>query len=47
MAELHEAQRLGFEPGPRETEEEADGYRFRATAELDQARQEWQRESRG
>ena len=38
MAELHEAQRLGFEPGPRETEEEADGYRFRATAELNQAR---------
>ena len=38
MAELHQAQRLGFEPGPRETEEEADGYRFRATAELNQAR---------
>ncbi len=38
MAELHEAQRLGFEPGPREAEEEADGYRFRATAELEQAR---------
>jgi serine/threonine protein kinase len=38
LAELHEAQRLGFEPGPREAEEEADGYRFRATAELDQAR---------
>ncbi len=38
MAELHEAQRLGFELGPREIEEEADGYRFRATAELDQAR---------
>jgi serine/threonine protein kinase len=38
VAELHEAQRLGFEPGPREAEEEADGYRFRATAELDQAR---------
>ena len=30
MAELHEAERLGFEPGPREMEEEADGYRFRA-----------------
>jgi eukaryotic-like serine/threonine-protein kinase len=40
MAELHEAQRLGFEPGPREMEEEADGYRFRATAELNQARKE-------
>jgi hypothetical protein len=39
MAELHAAQRLGFEPGPREAEEEADGYRFRATAELDEARQ--------
>jgi hypothetical protein len=39
MAELHQAQRLGFEPGPREAEEEADGYRFRATTELDQARQ--------
>jgi hypothetical protein len=39
MAELHAAQRLGFELGPREAEEEADGYRFRATAELDQARQ--------
>ncbi len=38
MAELHEAQRLGFEAGPREAEEEADGYRFRATVELDQAR---------
>jgi hypothetical protein len=38
VAELHEAQRLGFEPGPRETEEQADGYRFRATAELNQAR---------
>jgi serine/threonine protein kinase len=38
MAELHEAQRLGFEPGPREAEEEADGYRFRATTELDAAR---------
>jgi hypothetical protein len=40
MAELHEAQRLGFEPGPREAEEEADGYRFRATAELNQARRD-------
>ena len=38
MAELRAAQRLGFELGPRETEEEADGYRFRATAELNQAR---------
>jgi serine/threonine protein kinase len=38
MAEIHQAQGLGFEPGPREMEEEADGYRFRATAELNQAR---------
>ena len=38
MAELHQAQGLGFEPGPREAEEEADGYRFRATDELNQAR---------
>jgi serine/threonine protein kinase len=38
IAELHEAQRLGFEPGPREAEEEGDGYRFRATAELASAR---------
>jgi Ser/Thr protein kinase RdoA (MazF antagonist) len=37
IAELHEAQRLGFQPGPRETEQEADGYRFRATAELSEA----------
>ena len=38
MAELKQAERLGFQPGPRETEEQADGYRFRATAELNQAR---------
>jgi eukaryotic-like serine/threonine-protein kinase len=38
MAEIHQAQGFGFEPGPREMEEEADGYRFRATAELNQAR---------
>jgi hypothetical protein len=38
MAELHEAERLGFQPGPREVEEEADGYRFRAVAELGEAR---------
>jgi hypothetical protein len=37
LAELQEAQRLGFEIGPRENEEKADGYRFRATAELNQA----------
>ena len=38
LAELHEAQRLGFQLGPREIEQEADGYRFRGIAELDQAR---------
>lgn len=40
MAELRAAERLGFVSGPRETEEEADGYRFRAIAELKQAQQE-------
>jgi eukaryotic-like serine/threonine-protein kinase len=40
MAEFDQAQRLGFEKGSRETEEQADGYRFRATAELNQARKE-------
>jgi tetratricopeptide (TPR) repeat protein len=38
IAELHEAERLGFQPGPREMEEEADGYRFRAITELAEAR---------
>lgn len=38
VAELHEAQRLGFQLGPREMEQEADGYRFRAIRELDEAR---------
>ena len=38
IAELHEAQRLGFQLGPREMEQEADGYRFRAAAELIEAR---------
>jgi len=37
-AELHEAQRLGFQLGPRETEQQADGYRFRANVELAEAR---------
>ena len=37
IAELHEAQRLGFQPGPREAEQEADGYRFRAVTELAEA----------
>jgi len=40
MAELKAAQRLGFEPGPREIEEEGDGYRSRAAAELNQARKD-------
>ncbi|HYL37592.1 MAG TPA: serine/threonine-protein kinase [Bryobacteraceae bacterium] len=38
MAELHEAERTGFQPGPREMEEEADGFRFRAVVELSEAR---------
>jgi len=37
IAELHEAQRLGFQLGPREMEQEADGYRFRAGVELIEA----------
>lgn len=37
MAELHEAERLGFQCGPREVEEQADGYRFRANSELSEA----------
>jgi hypothetical protein len=37
IAELHEAQRLGFQRGPREAEQEADGYRFRANGELSEA----------
>jgi len=38
VAELHEAQRLGFQLGPREMEQQADGYRFRAISELNEAR---------
>ena len=38
LAEMHEAQRLGFDPGPREMEQQADGYRLRAAAELKLAR---------
>jgi hypothetical protein len=45
IAELHEAERLGFQPGPRETEQEADGYRFRANAELNEA-QKYRTQSR-
>jgi eukaryotic-like serine/threonine-protein kinase len=40
ISELEAAQRLGFELGSREMEEKADGYRFRATAELNQARKD-------
>jgi serine/threonine protein kinase len=36
-AELHEAQRLGFQLGPREIEQQADGYRIRANVELGEA----------
>ena len=45
VAEMQEAQRLGFQPGPREMEEEADGYRFRATQELSEA-QKYRKASR-
>ncbi len=38
IAELREAERLGFAPGPREMEQEADGYRFRAVQELEAAK---------
>jgi tetratricopeptide (TPR) repeat protein len=38
VAELHAAEQLGFRAGPRELEQEADGYRFRAAAELSEAR---------
>ena len=34
MAEFHEAERLGYHLGPREAEEEADGFLFRAQWEL-------------
>ena len=37
IAELSEAERLGFKPGPREFEEQADGYLLRAEQELQQA----------
>jgi predicted Ser/Thr protein kinase len=38
LAEFHLAEQLGFRLGPREAEEEADGYLFRAEWELSQAR---------
>jgi hypothetical protein len=34
MAELHMAERLGLKLGPREAEEEADGYLLRAESEM-------------
>lgn len=37
MAEFHQAERLGFRLGPREVEQQADGYLSRAQAELMQA----------
>jgi hypothetical protein len=38
MAELQQAQQLGYKLGPRETEEQADGYLYRAEAELTKAK---------
>jgi hypothetical protein len=37
VAELSNAERLGFKPGPRECEEQADGYLLRAEQELQHA----------
>ena len=37
-AELHQAERLGYPLGPREREQQADGYRFRAEWALSRAR---------
>lgn len=39
VAELHEAERLGFSAGPREIEQQADAYRMRAAEELEKARE--------
>jgi hypothetical protein len=38
VAELHQAGQLGYKLGPRETEEEADGYLYRAEAEIARAK---------
>jgi hypothetical protein len=38
LGELHLAEQFGYKLGPREMEEEADGYLFRAEAELTKAR---------
>lgn len=40
VAEWHQAERLGYQAGPREMEQQADGYRFRAIAELAAARKD-------
>ncbi|MBZ5594587.1 MAG: serine/threonine protein kinase [Acidobacteriia bacterium] len=45
LAELSEAERLGFKLGPREFEEEADGYLLRAEQELQHARRAQQGKS--
>jgi serine/threonine protein kinase len=37
-AELHQAERLGYKLGPREAEQQADGYLFRAESALSRAR---------
>jgi hypothetical protein len=39
MAETQQAQRLGFQGGPRESAQQADGYLYRAEWELSRARQ--------
>lgn len=38
MAELHQAEQAGYKPGPKEAEEEADGYLYRAETELTKAK---------
>ena len=38
LAELHEAEQLGYKAGPREQEQQADGYLFHAEWALDLAR---------
>ncbi|MGA8030060.1 MAG: serine/threonine-protein kinase [Bryobacteraceae bacterium] len=38
LQELHQAEQLGYKPGPKEAEEEADGYLFRAQWELARAK---------
>jgi hypothetical protein len=39
LAQLHEAEQLGYKPGPREREQQADAYLFRADSMLKQAQQ--------